>query len=272
MDYTFYTVEKKESVAIVKLNRPEKKNAMITAAWTEPVPLFKDLNDDPSIRAVVLTSSSNAFCVGLDLVGVIPDFPAILDKEQFGGVKRKIYEKVDQMQAGMNALEECRKPVIAAISGPCIGAGLDLASACDIRVASKDAYFSLREAAVGFVADMGVLQRIPHIIGQGNTRELAYTAKNIDAQRAYDMHLVNQIFETQDDCFQGAMDMALEIAGNSPLAVQASKDVLNAAIRPQVYQGLDYVAAKSATVIPSKDLFEAVAAFSEKRKPNFPGE
>ena len=166
----------------------------------------------------------------------------------------------------MTCIEKCRKPVIAAIHGYCIGAGLDMITACDIRLSSKDAVFSLREAAVGFVADVGVLQRLPHIVGQGISRELAYTAKNFSAERAKEILLVNEVFNDEEALMKGAEKMAMEIAENSPLAVQASKDVLNYGVGKSVDDGLKYVAAISSNIIPSDDLFEAVTAFTEKRK------
>jgi enoyl-CoA hydratase len=175
------------------------------------------------------------------------------------------------LQETMTCIEKCRKPVIAAIHGYCIGAGLDMATACDIRLCSADASFSLREAAVGFVADVGVLQRIPNIVGQGVARELAYTAKNIDAKRAKEVLLVNEVFESQEALMAGAEKMAMEIVANSPLAVQASKEVLNYGIGKSVDEGLKYVASISANIIPSNDLFEAMTAMMEKRKPNFTG-
>jgi enoyl-CoA hydratase len=171
----------------------------------------------------------------------------------------------------MSCIEKCQKPVIAAIHGYCVGGGLDIATACDIRLSTEDATFSLREAAVGIVADMGVLQRIPTIVGQGFARELAYTAKNISAVRAREILLVNEVFKSHKDLLKGAEKMALEIAESAPLAVRATKDVFNYGVGKSIDDGLKYVASLSANIIPSDDLTEAVAAFSEKRKPCFTG-
>jgi enoyl-CoA hydratase len=146
-----------------------------------------------------------------------------------------------------------------------------MATACDIRLCSEEAVFSLREAAVAFVADVGVLQRIPHIVGQGIARELAYSAKNIDARRAREVLLVNEVFKDKAALMAGAREWAMEIAEKSPLAVQASKDVLNYGIGKSIDDGLAYVASKSANILPSDDFLEAVTAFIEKRKPVFPG-
>ena len=146
-----------------------------------------------------------------------------------------------------------------------------MATACDIRLCSADARFCLKEAAVGFVADVGVLQRIPLIVGQGHARELAFSAKPISAQRAKEILLVNDVFDTKDALFEAAQVLAQEIAANSPLAVQASKDVLNYGVGKSIDDGLNYVASMSSNIIPSNDLTEAVTAFMEKRAPQFTG-
>ena len=264
-------MEKKPPIAWVFLNRPEKKNAMGPAAWKEPETIFSDLDNDPEIRSIIIAGKGSCFCVGIDLMGMVGELPELMDKEQKGGVKWKLLPKIKSLQAAISSVEKCKKPVIAAIHGHCIGAGLDLATACDIRICSSDACFSLREAAVGFVADVGVLQRIPAIVGQGHARELAYTAKDITAQRANQILLVNHVYETKESLMDEAAILARQIADNSPLAVQASKDVLNFGVGKSVEDGLNYVASISANIIPSNDLMEALTAFAEKRKPKFSG-
>lgn len=271
MEYEFYKVEKKPPVAWVYLDRPEKKNAMHPPAWAEPTAIFEDIKKDKDILVAIIASTSDNFTAGIDVMGMTPAIPEILEADQKGGIKKSLLEKIYWLQEGLTAIETCGKPVIAAVNGFCIGAGLDMISACDIRLCSEDAMFSLREAAVGFVADVGVLQRLPHIVGQGITRELAYTAKDINAKRAKEILLVNEIYSDRDALLKAAEEMAMEIAGNSPLAVQATKEVLNYGIGKSIDDGLKYVASISANIIPSNDLFEAVTAFSEKRKPKFTG-
>ncbi|MFW5640216.1 MAG: crotonase/enoyl-CoA hydratase family protein [Thermodesulfobacteriota bacterium] len=268
-NFHFYQVEKKPPLAWVYLNRPEKKNAMNPPAWQEPPGIFKDLDEDPDIRAVILAGKGSCFTAGIDLAGMLSTLPELMDPAQKGEVKWRFLSKLQDLQEAMNCIENCRKPVIAAVHGHCIGAGLDMAAACDIRLCSADAVFSLREAAVGFVADVGVLQRLPKIVGQGMTRELAFTAKDIDAERAKAILLVNGVFSGPETLFQGAEEMAREIAANSPLAVQATKDVLNYCADKSNSDGLRYVASVSANIIPSDDLMESMTAFSEKRKPVF---
>jgi enoyl-CoA hydratase len=271
MGYEFYSVEKKPPLAWVWLNRPEKKNAMHPPAWTELIPIMKDLDEDDEIRAIIIAGKGSIFCAGIDLMGMMPVIPELLDKEQKGGVKLNLYKKILKMQEGISCIEHCRKPVIAAIHSKCIGAGLDMATACDIRVCTEDAEFSLREAAVAFVADMGVLQRLANISGQGIVREMAYTAGNMPARRAMAVNLVNGIFPTQEEMLKGAERMALEIAANSPIAVKATKLVLNQLVASQVNENLLFNAVMSTAAIPSNDLFEAATAFAQKRKPTFTG-
>ena len=197
-NYEFYLVEKKPPLAWVYLNRPEKKNAMNPPAWRETVPIFADLDADDDIRVVIVAGKGAAFSAGIDLVGMGNELPEITDPNQKGGVKKKMIKKIMQLQDSISCIQRCGKPVIAAIHGYCIGAGLDMASACDIRVCSRDAVFCLKEAAVGFVADVGVLQRLPNIVGQGITRELAFTAKNINARRAGEIQLVNAVYDSRE--------------------------------------------------------------------------
>ncbi len=270
-EYEFYTVEKKPPIAWVYLNRPEKKNAMNPPAWRETIPIFDDLDKDEDIRVVIVAAKGPCFTVGIDLVNMISEVPEILSTDQKGGVKWKLLPKIYELQDTMSCIEWCRKPVIAAVHGYCIGAGLDMITACDIRLCSEDAIFSLREAAVGFVADVGVLQRIPQIVGQGIARELAYTAKNIDAKRAREILLVNEVYETREELMGEAEKMAMDIAENSPLAVQASKAVLKYGVGKSVDDNLKYVASMSTNIVPSNDLMEAFTAFTEKRKPKFTG-
>ncbi len=270
--YEFYQVEKKPPIAWVYLNRPEKKNAMNPPAWRESIPIFEDLDADKEIRAVIISGKGPCFSAGIDLMGMAQELPELMETEQKGGVKWRLLKKIHALQDAISCIEWCRKPVIAAIHGHCIGAGLDMATACDIRICTTDAIFSLKEAAVSFVADVGVLQRIPQIVGQGYARELAYTARHFDAGRAKQMLLVNDVYDGFDTMMAEAEKLAMEIAANSPLAVEASKDVLNYGVGKTVDEGLKYVASISSNIIPSKDLMEAMTAFMEKRKPVFTGE
>jgi len=270
--YQFYRVDKHPPVGWVSLNRPDKKNAMNPPAWQEAPSIFADLDRDAAIRVVVLAAEGPSFSVGIDLLEMATAVPEITAPRQGGGVKWRLLERIRQLQETMNCIARCRKPVIAAIQGHCFGAGLDMAAACDVRLCSRDALFALKETAVGFVADVGVLQRLPLIIGQGLTREMALCAEPVGAERAERIGLVNAVFESPEALREGAAKMAQTIAANPPLAVQASKDVLNQAIEQPIAEGLRYAASLSANIVPSDDLLEALASFAEKRAPRFSGQ
>src|SRR5690606_25021283 len=156
--------------------------------------------------------------------------------------------------------ERCRKPVICAIAGPCIGGGVDLAAACDIRLASRDARFSVREVKIAIVADLGSLQRLPRIIGQGHTRELAFTGKDIDAERALRIGLVNDVLEDEASLLAHAREMARASADNSPLAVQGIKQVLAFGDERRILDGERYAAVWNSAFLASRDLVEAMTA------------
>jgi enoyl-CoA hydratase len=175
------------------------------------------------------------------------------------------------MQASISSVAECPKPVIAAVHGYCIGGGVDLIAACDIRVASSDAVFSVRETKMAIVADLGSLQRLPAIIGAGHLAELAYTGKDIPVERAKEIGLVNDVFPDAASAVVGAQSLAAEIAANSPLVVQGTKTVLQTRDRRAIADGLDYVAVWNSGFLQSDDLVEAVSAFMEKRPPKFTG-
>ncbi len=269
MDYKFYRIQKEEHIGWIYLNRLEKKNAMNPPAFYELPQIIKEMDQDNDIRVIIIASNGDIFSAGIDLIEMSTEIEEIREPDQKGKTKSSLIKKISRLQDMVNSLQSTDKPIIGAINGLCIGAGLELVSGCDIRLCSNDAKFSLRESAVGFVADIGVLQRLPPIIGEGNTRELAFTAKFIDATTALRMHLVNAIFPDKDTLLRGARDMALEIASNSPLAVRSTKRVLNFINEERIRRGLEYVALCSANIIPSDDLFEAISAFLEKRKPDF---
>jgi len=183
----------------------------------------------------------------------------------------EVRSSILRMQKSISSVAECPKPVIAAIHGYCIGGGVDLASACDIRLASADAVFSVRETRIAIVADLGSLQRLPRIIGKGHMAELAYTGKDITADRAKAIGLVNDVLAHAGDAQRAAAEMATEIASNSPLAVQGTKAVLVASEDRSVAEGLEYVATWNSGFLQSDDLIEAMSAFMSKRSPKFEG-
>lgn len=269
--YNFYKVEKKEKIAWVFLNRPEKKNAMGPDAWKEIIPIFADIDEDDEIRVAIIAGEGKDLSAGIDLMGMATMIPTMKNWDMSAKGKVRLFHDVFPLQDAMTCVEKCSKPVICCFHGFCIGAALDLGSACDIRLAAEDAKISLREAAVSIIADVGVLQRLPHIVGQGITREMAFTAKFIDARRALEVNLVNEVYPDKEALLKGAEKLALEIAEMAPLAVQGAKEVLNYCRGKSIADGLEYVAARSAMILPSEDLAETMAGFMEKRKPIYKG-
>ncbi len=269
--YKVFDVERKGTIAWVFMNRPDKLNACGPDFWKEIIEVMAEIDDDDEIRAVILAGRGKCFTAGIDLIGMAPEVPGLTEKEVMGGQRFKMVKKILKLQDSITSLDKCRKPVIAAVHGYCIGAGVDIITACDIRLAAKDATFSVREARVAIVPDAGTLQRLPRIVGEGHAKELTYTTRNISADRAKEINLVNEIYPDVDALFKGAEALAEEIAEQSPLAVMSAKEVIHYCRDKSVADGLDYVANRSANILPSDDFFEAISAFGEKRKPKFPG-
>ena len=267
-EYKTITYEKKGHVAEIFLNRPDKRNAMGPDFWPDVTQAFMQADEDKDIWVVVLAANGEHFTAGLDL----KSSAELMKSSPDSGEMASVFHRIEGLQESMHVIEECRKPVIAAVHGACIGGGLDMIAACDIRLCSKDARYSLREARLGIIADLGSLNRLPRIIGEGFTKELAYTAKDIDAERALAMGLVSEVFPNRDATIDAARKMAEEIASNPPLAVQGAKEVINYNRDKSVRDGLLYAAARSSLILKSRDLIEAVTAFLQKRKPEFKGD
>jgi enoyl-CoA hydratase len=266
MSYQNLEIAIEDHVATLTMARTESMNALSLAFTAEITRAFRELGANDEVRVIILASRAKAFCAGLDL----KEFAAVGLK---GSAKASLEfpEKLRSLFDCCDGIETCPKPVIAAINGMCIGGGLDIISACDIRLCSDDASFSLREAAIGLVADMGVLQRLPHVIGQGFTREMAFTARFYKAKEAQAMGLVNALYPDPPAMMEGAKKLAREIAANAPLAVQATKEVLNASRHIPVHDGMSLAKHKNMVLMLSQDLKEAFVSFMEKRKPDFKG-
>ncbi len=268
-DYKSLQVSNSNGVTEVALSGPAKGNAMGPDFWREMPELFAAIDRDAETRVVIVRGNGGNFSYGLDLTtmgGGISSQGANLAAE------RSVFlDHLYELQQAFNRVFDCRKPIIAAVTGWCIGGGLDLISACDVRLCSANAKFSLREVRVAMVADLGSLQRLPYIIGEGNTRELAYTGKDIDARRALQIGLVSEVYETEEVLLQEARKLASEIATNPPLVVQGIKQVMNNRITSEIAEGLRYVGAWNSAFLHSEDLLEAFRAFQERRPPQFKG-
>ncbi len=261
-----FRIEQEGHVVWLIINRPEKRNSMTWEFFTELTERFRAFDEDPEIRVVVIRAEGKMFTAGLDLVAA-----GSLLGDGSAAYREWLRKKIFELQEGISAVERCRKPVIAAAHGHCIGGGVDLLSACDIRLASRDAIFSVRETRLGIVADVGTLQRLPTIIGHGWTRELALTGRDFTAEEALKLGFITHCCEDRETLVWEAKRLAEEIAALPPLAVQGVKDTILQARDNGVYPGLAYVAQKNAALIPNEDMMEAVGAFLEKRRPAFKG-
>ncbi|MBH23655.1 MAG: enoyl-CoA hydratase [Myxococcales bacterium] len=271
-EWTTLKVERHgEHVAEVILNRPDKGNAMNPAMFREIAEVFDALDADDAVRAIVLRGEGRAFSYGLDLQEAMGMLGPHL-QGGLGGQRKRLYALIKELQHQTGSPARCRKPVVAAVHGWCIGGGVDLISACDVRLCEVGAKFSVREARIGIVADIGSLQRLPRIIGDAATRELALTAKDIGAERALRMGLVSDVVEGAEALRARALAEAEAIAGLSPLVVQGVKQVLDATSGKSIDDGLEYVALWNSAFLASLDLGEAMASFFEKREPRYTGE
>ena len=266
MNYKYVEVTIEDHIATVAMNRTESMNALNVPLAGDITESIRELSAKEEVRVIILKSNAKIFCAGLDL-------KAFAGRDMSNPIRGIINMQIEDhyILDCCTVLEDCRKPVIAAVHGKCIGGGLDMACACDLRLCTEDASFSLREAGIGLVADMGVLQRIPLIIGQGFAREMAYTARYYTAREVERMGLVNGVFADQTAMMEGAKKLAAEIAANAPLAVEGSKDVLNFSRSKSMGDGIAYAIQKNHLLFSSDDLKESMMSFVERRKPNYQG-
>ena len=267
-EFSFLNLTLTDQIAQIELNRPDKANALDGTLWREIGAAFRWVDETPEARVAVLSGAGRHFCSGIDftLIGEVLDEVEALKP---GRREERLRRIILDLQAAFTALETCRKPVLAAIQGLCIGGGLDLIAACDMRYAAADASFSLKEADLAIVADVGSLQRLPYLIGEGRVRELAFTAHRFDAAEAQAMGLVNRVFADAAELWAGVQSIAANIAAKSPLTVRGIKQVLNYSRDHRVADGLEYVATWNAALLLSDDTREAVAAAMQKRPARF---
>ncbi|WP_374765151.1 crotonase/enoyl-CoA hydratase family protein [Yunchengibacter salinarum] len=266
MDFSTLTVERKDSVAHVSLNRPDTLNAFNGQMFNDLWEVFSHFADDTGLRAVVLSGQGKHFTSGLDL----KDNAGLFNQEgDPARVREKFHRHIKWLQKVMDLIDECPVPTIAAVHGACIGAGVDLIAACDMRLATENAWFSIQEVNVAIVADLGTLQRAPHILPQGILRELAYTGRKFPVKEAARYGFVNGVLDDQATLKQAAFDLADEIAAKSPLAVRGTKRVLNHARDNSIRDGLDYVAAWNSGMLIGEDLMKAAGAALSKGSVSF---
>jgi len=265
--YTTLQVSIEEQVATVCLNRPDKANSMNAPMWDELQACFEWLDAEPAVRAVILAGNGKHFCAGLDL-GV---FAAGLHGDSQDPARRAEYFRrtVLRLQANLTAIERCRVPVLAAIHNTCIGGGVDMVCCADMRYATEDAYFSIREIDIGMTADVGTLQRLPKLIPDGVARELAYTGRNMDAEEAREVGFVNRVFEDREKMMREVTAIARTIAHKAPLAMRGTKEMLLYSRDHSVADGLNYIATWNAGMLSSADLQAGIQAQMDKKQAQY---
>src|SRR6201997_4107964 len=270
--YESVTIETKDHVAQVTLIGPGKGNAMGPAFWSELPEVFAALDADHDVRAIVIAGSGKNFSYGLDLPAMGGTFAPMMAEGALARPRAEFHAELRRMQNAISAVADCRTPTIASVQGWCIGGGVDLISAVDIRYAAADARVWGRGVGLPIVAAVGSRARLPLILNDGHLRELALTGRDIDAARAEKIGLVNDVFADADQALAAAHATAAEIAANPPLAVYGVKDVLDQQRISAVSESLRYVAAWNSAFLPSKDLTEGISATFAKRAPQFTGE
>lgn len=267
-DFAHVEVESSGSVSTVWLNRPDKLNAMSEDMWEDLPDAIHTLEQDGSTRAVVLAGRGPAFTAGIDvafLAGMAPSGTS------HAATARTVYEEVLRLQGTFNAIAESPLPVVAAIHGYCLGAGMSLISACDLRVAARDAVFSIRETKMGLTADVGALQRLPAVVGDAVTAEMALTGDDFDADWAWRTGLVSSVHEDGAAAVAAAQDLARRIAVNSPLVIEGVKRMIQANRGKTTAEALEGMAQWNSARLVSNDLTEALASFFAKRPPDYTG-
>jgi len=267
MNLETLAVHESDGVAHIELNRPDKANAINGAMWKDLRSAFDWLSGSRA-RVGVLSARGRHFTAGIDLDLLVAMKSEITSLPE-GRRQERLKEAIGELQEVITAAESCTKPILAAIHGACIGGGVDLVTACDMRYATADARFSVKEIDLAIVADLGTLQRLPRLIGEGLARELAFTGREFDGNEAHGMKLVNRVFPDQDRLMASVLQTAADIAGKSPLTIRGIKDTLNYSRDHSVAEGLDYVASKNAAILFSSDLTEAISAAKERRKGKF---
>lgn len=267
------TLEVEGHVATLWLDRPESRNALGSEFWRDLPLAAAAVAENGEIRVLIVGAKGPHFTVGLDLKEFGGHFLSSEAPISKAHASARAYKDVRAMQDSVTSLSKLAVPVIAAVHGYCIGGGIDVICACDIRLSTSTATFSVRETKVAIVADLGTLQRLPRMVSAGHVAELAFTGKDIDAKRASDIGLVNSVHgESAEEVYAAALALAHEIAANSPLAVQGTKAVLAANEGRTVDEGLDFVARWNTMYLSSNDLREAMTAFLERRPPVFRGD
>jgi enoyl-CoA hydratase len=267
MSYECFTVDIRDQVAHVTLSRPDAFNSMTRAFWKELPEIVRRIDDSAAARAIVLSSTGKHFTAGMDL-SVFTSGPDVAGKE-VGRVRANLMQTVLRLQQTFSCLDQARIPVLAAVQGGCIGGGVDMVSACDMRFATKDAFFCIQEINLGMTADVGTFPRLAYLMPQGIVRELAYTGRRFQAGEARACGFVNALFDTHEQLLDAVTGVAVDITKRSPLAIWGSKEMLNYGRDHTIDDALRHIAVWQTGMFQPGDMQEAFAAKAEKRDPSF---
>ncbi len=265
--YKTLEYEVRNHIAQVTLNQPDRLNSLTPEFWRDIRAVFEAIDRDTQVRVVVLASTGKHFTAGLDFA-VFARFQPDAEREP-ARHREQVRDLIRAMQASFNAIDGCRVPVLAAIQGACIGGGVDMIAACDLRYCSRDALFCIQETNLGVTADLGTLQRLPLIIPAGVMRELAYSGRRMPAAEAQAVGLVNAVFDDAASLLAGVLAVAADIAAKSPLAIQGTKEMLNYARDHSIADGLNFVATWNAGMLITADVDTAIAAQRAKTSADF---
>jgi enoyl-CoA hydratase len=268
MSFTTLELSVKDHIGHLRFIRPESYNSLNRSFWNEFPLALKQLHESDDVRVLVISSTGKHFSAGMDLEIFSNPDPRLFSGE---ASRRAEYIRrlVLDLQAIFTQLEKLRMPILAAIQGGCIGGALDMVCACDSRYCTQDAFFTVKETALGMTADLGTLQRLPGLINPGLARELVYTARKLEADEAKSSGLVNAVYADNQAMIAGVMDIAQQIASHSPLAINGSKVMLNYARDHSVADSLEYMATWQSGMFHPVDMMESFAAKTEKRETNY---
>lgn len=263
-----FSLEIINHVAHLNLNRPQKSNSLHLEAWHEMKAAFEYLSELPEARVIILGGEGKNFCAGIDLT-LLMDLNRHDDIECEGRKREQVRKFIYELQDCITAIEKCRKPVIAAIHKACIGGGVDIVSACDMRYCTDDAYFTIKEVDMGLVADIGTMQRLPKIIGAGMMAELAYTGRKVFGPEAKEIGLCNRSYKTKEEMLREVKELGETIAAKSPLVIRGTKEMLLYTRDHSVDESLKYMGTYNAAYLLSEDLKESFMAQMAKRAPAY---
>ncbi len=268
--YECFDVTISDKVAHIQLKRPDVYNSMIPSFWNDLPRIVDEIDAQATARAIVVSSTGKHFTSGMDLSVFTGGSVATGGgATEMGRQRSALWMLVQKLQDSFSCFENARMPVLAAIQGGCIGGGIDMVTAADMRYCSKEAFFCIQEINIAMTADVGTLQRLPKLIPEGVAREMAYTGDRLPAQRALEIGLVNQVFSDHDSLVSGVLDIAGRIAKRSPLAIWGTKEMINYGRDHSVADGLRHIAGWQTGMFQPADMLEEFTAKGEKRDPDF---